>query len=243
MIRTTLALAFTAALSWPAAAACLDLSKHPEISASGDLNRPMFAGPPNYEDVRKGDAPEPSYILMLDSPFCVTEDDFLEDGQTIDRIQLLDDQGILRGLVGHPIQVKGNDPFGAHTGHHHAPLLMDVVSASLNEEPADASVASTTVESFYRFLEIGDGASAALNVVPKKRKRGPLSAAALSGFYGNLKKPLALHGVTQLAKNRFRAKYSFETQQGIVCKGSSIVTTKQVGGLNLISSIKSESGC
>lgn len=28
----------------------------------------MFAGPPNFEDVRKGDAPEPSYILALDSP-------------------------------------------------------------------------------------------------------------------------------------------------------------------------------
>jgi hypothetical protein len=243
MIRTSLVLAFTVALSWPAAAACLDLSKHPEISTSGELSRPMFAGPPNFEDVRKGDAPEPSYILTLDSPFCVTEDDFLEDGQTIDRIQLLDDKGVLRKLVGHPIQVKGSDPFGAHTGHHHAPLLMDVVSASLNEEPADASVASTTVESFYRFLEIGDGASAALNVVPEKRKKGPFSAEALSSFYGNLKRPLTLHGVTQLAENRFQVRYSFETRQGKVCKGSSIVTTTQVGDLNLISSIKSESGC
>jgi hypothetical protein len=243
MIPTSLALVFTAALSLPAAAACIDLAQHPEISASGDLTRPMFAGPPNYEDVRKGDAPEPSYILTLDSPFCVTGDESLDDGETVDRIQLLDDKGILRKMIGHSIEVKGADPFGAHTGHHHAPLLMDVVSVSLNEEPADASVASTTVESFYRFLEIGDGASAALNVIPEKRKKGPFSAEALSRFYGNLKKPLALHGVTQLAKNRFRARYSFETRNGKTCNGSSLVTTKQVGDLNLISSIKSESGC
>lgn len=64
MIRSTLALVFAAAFTSPAAAACSDLSKHPEISASGDLTRPMFAGPPNYEDVRKGDAPEPSYKAL-----------------------------------------------------------------------------------------------------------------------------------------------------------------------------------
>lgn len=243
MIKTILALVFTAAISWPAAAACLDLSKQPTISASGDLTRPMFAGPPNFEDVRKGDAPAPSYILTLDSPFCVTGDDFLEDGQTIDRIQLLDDKGILRKLVGHPIEVKGNDPFGAHTGHHHAPLLMDVVSASLNEVPADASLAQTTVEAFYLYLETGDGASAAMNVIPEKRGKGPFSAVALTKFYGNLKRPLKLLGVTRLSQNRFRAKYTFETQHGKTCKGSSVVTTKQVDGLNLVSSIKSESGC
>ncbi|QKC83512.1 DUF4431 domain-containing protein [Mesorhizobium sp. NZP2077] len=243
MMKTTLAFVFVTALSWPAAAACLDLSKQPAISASGELIRPMFAGPPNFEDVRKGDAPEPSYILALDSPFCVTGDDFLEDGQTIDRIQLLDDKGILLKLVGHPIEVTGNDPFGAHTGHHHAPLLMDVVSASLNEVPADASLAQTTVEAFYLYLETGDGASAAMNVVPEKRGKGPFSAAALTKFYGNLKRPLKLLGVTQSSENRFRAKYTFETQDGKVCNGSSIVTTKQASGMNLVASIKVENGC
>lgn len=243
MIRTTLALIFTATLSWPAASACLDLSKQPTIYASGNLSRPMFPGPPNYEDVRKGDAPEPSYILTLDSPFCVTGDDFLEDGQTIDRIQLLDNKGVLTNLNGHPIEVRGNDPFGEHTGHHHAPLLMTVVSASLNEEPADASLAQTTVEAFYLYLETGDGASAAMNVIPEKRGSGPFSAVAMTKFYGHLKKPLKLLGVTQLAQNRFRAKYTFETRDGKTCKGSSVVTTKQVDGLNLVASIKSESGC
>lgn len=139
MIRSALTLLFTAAITWPAASACLDLSKQPTITASGELTRPMFAGPPNFQDVRKGDTPEPSYILTLDSPFCVSGDDFLEDGKTIDRIQLMDDKGILSKLVGHSIDVKGNDPFGGHTGHHHAPVLMTVTSAFLHEEPADTS--------------------------------------------------------------------------------------------------------
>jgi hypothetical protein len=242
MIKTTLVLVFTAAISWPAAA-CLDLSKQPEISASGDLSRPMFAGPPNYEDVRKGDTPEPSYILTLDLPFCVTGDDFLEDGQTIDRIQLIDQKGILAKLVGQAVEVRGNNPFGEHTGHHHAPLLMTVVSASLNEEPADVSLAQTTVEAFYLYLETGDGASAAMNVIPEKRGKGPFSAMALTDFYGDLKRPLKLLEVTQLSRNRYRARYEFETRKGKVCNGSSVVTTKQVDGLNLVSSIKSESGC
>lgn len=185
----------------------------------------------------------PSYILTLVSPFCVTGDDFLEDGQTIDRIQLIDQNGILTELVGHAIEVTGNDPFGEHTGHHHAPLLMTVVSASLNEEPGDASAASSTVEAFYLSLEIGDGASAAMFVVPDKRGKGPFSAVALTDFYSHLKQPLKLLGVTQLSENRFRAKYTFETQDGKNCNGSSVVTTKQVDGLNLVSSIKSESGC
>lgn len=243
MIRTTLVLVFAAALSWPAAAACLDLSMHPEISVSGELSRPMFAGPPNYEDVRKGDTPEPAYILTLDSPFCVVGDEFQDDGQTIDRIQLIDQNGILIKLVGQSVDVSGNDPFGEHTGHHHAPLLMTVALASLNDAPADASSASTTVEAFYLSLEIGDGASAAMFVVPEKRGKGPFSAVALTDFYGHLKRPLKLQGVTPLSPNKFHARYEFETRNGRVCNGSSVVTTKQVDGTNLVSSIKAENGC
>lgn len=193
-----------------------------------------------------GDTPEPAYILTLDARLCVSGDAFVEDGTAVDRIHLIEDphgRSVLKGLIGRSISVVGRDMFGAHTGHHHAPLLMTVVSATPLARPADAGLALTTVEAFYLSLEIGDGEAAASNVVPEKRAKGPLSAKALSAFYGNLKRPLELVGVSPVAADRFRARYTFETRGGLVCDGPSVVTTKQVGGLNLISGIRSESGC
>jgi hypothetical protein len=42
------------------------------------LNYRIFAGPPNYEDVRKGDTPEPIYILTLAEPICASRDEFVD---------------------------------------------------------------------------------------------------------------------------------------------------------------------
>jgi hypothetical protein len=70
---------------WSSArAACIDLSQQKRLEVSGELSRPMFAGPPNYTDVRQGDTPEPTYILTLHSPICVTGDEFLEDNRPVD---------------------------------------------------------------------------------------------------------------------------------------------------------------
>lgn len=231
------------AMSSFASAACLDILKDQQLEVTGDLSRPIFAGPPNYTDVRQGDAPEPAYILTLHTPICVTGDEFLADNAPVDRIHLIDDSNVLRQWLGKSVSLVGKELFGGHTGHHHAPLLMTVVSAAALSDPADPSVAMTTVEAFYYALEIGDGASAAMNIVPEKRGKGPLSAKALSDFYGTLKRPLELIDLDQLAPNQFRARYKFESKNGKVCDGSSVVTTRQEGDLNLISGIRAESGC
>lgn len=225
-------------VSTPVLAACLDISQKPTISATGILTRPILPGRPNYEDVRNGDEPEKVYILTLDSPFCVTGDGFAEDNSVIDRIQLIDEKFMLSRLVGKSIEVKGVEPFGSHTGHHHAPLLMTMAEADLFEDPA-----TTTVQAFYLALEAGNGETAAMNVVPEKRDDGPLSAKALTNYYGNLEQPLKLLSVSSLGPNRFRAWYDFTQQDHKLCKGSSLVTTQRVDNLNLISSIKSETGC
>jgi hypothetical protein len=47
----------------------------------------IFPGPPNFEDVRKGDKPEPTYILQLLKPICVSGDEFIDPKKQIDRIQ------------------------------------------------------------------------------------------------------------------------------------------------------------
>jgi hypothetical protein len=100
------------------------------------LSRPVFPGPPNYEDVKKGDKPERAYIIKLDAPICATGDEFLDSSQTFDTVQLVVDDSAkdsralnasLTQLVGKRVEVTGKSGFGAQTGHHHAPLLVTLV--------------------------------------------------------------------------------------------------------------------
>jgi len=123
-------------LGVPAHAACVDVRQSEPLSFKGTLSYRVFPGPPNYEDTKKGDKPEPAYIIKLDAPICATGDEFLDSKQNFDRIQLLMDdssqagrtlwQG-LRKLDGKHVLATGKSGFGAQTGHHHAPLLMTLV--------------------------------------------------------------------------------------------------------------------
>jgi hypothetical protein len=67
-----------------ARAACLDVRQTQPLVFKGSLSRPVFPGPPNYEDVKKGDKPERAYIIKLDAPICATGDEFLDSSQTFD---------------------------------------------------------------------------------------------------------------------------------------------------------------
>jgi hypothetical protein len=118
---------------------CLDVKQPQPVRLEGVLTRKVFPGPPNYRDIRKGDMPEPAYILRLSRPVCVAGDMFADRMQRIDRVQIFPadaDTGNqplwadLRRLVGRPVIVEGREPFGAHTGHHHAPLLLPVTRIS-----------------------------------------------------------------------------------------------------------------
>lgn len=233
-------------LTTQARSACVDLNKEKTIDASGTLSRPIFPGPPNYEDVRQGDAPEPAYILKLRNPFCVSGDDFVADGQVIDRIHLVDDETTphLRGLVEREVSVVGSDAYGGHTGHHRAPLVMGVVTAAPVTgagEPENDGLA--TVQAFYLALETGDGRAASRNVIPAKRVKGPLSAERLSAFYSSLDVPLKLQGVERVSPATLRARYQLTARGGKACNGKAIVTVERVSELSLISGIRLLSGC
>jgi hypothetical protein len=136
---TVCVLAWTAS---PASAACIDVKQSDRLSFQGTLSHKVFPGAPNFEDVRKGDAREAAYILRLDAPICAVGDDSLDAGESFDRIQLLPDEArpdptlsrTLRRLVGKPVLVQGASAFGAHTGHHHAPLLVSVKSIAAAPE-------------------------------------------------------------------------------------------------------------
>ena len=116
--------------------ACLDVREPQPLTLKGSLIRPVFPGPPNYEDVKKGDKPERAYIIKLDAPICATGDEFLDSSQTFDTVQLVVDDlakdsralnASLTQLVGKRVEVTGKSGFGAQTGHHHAPLLVTLV--------------------------------------------------------------------------------------------------------------------
>ena len=238
-----------AALSGP----CIDLKQTASFSFEGTLSYSIFAGLPNYEDVRKGDSPEPTYTLKLDTPICATGDELLKPEQRFDKIQVYPAKSgaagrflsrDLRRFVGKRVVVEGKSPFGAHTGHHHAPLLLPITEISFPHDPTKAyGTAMTTVQAFYMALGVGNGDEASKFVVPEKRSSGTFSPSAITNFYSRLIFPLILIDVIAVTSNEYRVRYTYVAPATGRCNGESIVRTTKINGLNLINSIKSIGDC
>lgn len=102
-----------------------------EVSLLGSLRQQVFAGPPNYEDVRRGDAIEDVPIFRLRTPVCVTGllGDHDTSQQTVQQLQLLDINLVLskawRQRCRQGCRISGTLA-RADSGHHHVPVLMDV---------------------------------------------------------------------------------------------------------------------
>jgi uncharacterized protein DUF4431 len=71
-------------------------------------------------------------------------DDFVDPKQMIDSVQVYPDADgakaaaisrSLRGNVGRRVTIEGKSPFGAHTGHHHAPLLLPITKIEATRDP------------------------------------------------------------------------------------------------------------
>ena len=252
-LAVLLLIGLTFCLASEASAACIDLKQANNLSFEGILNYRIFAGPPNYEDVRKGDAPEPTYILTLPEPICASGDEFVDPSDKFNEVQIFPESSDkaaqalsrdLRRLVGKRVVVEGTSPFGAHTGHHHAPLMLPITRISVASDPTESyGTAMTTVQAFYAALGAGNGEEAVKFVIPKKRSSGPLSATAISKFYGNLANPLTLIDVVAIRSGEYRVRYRYVAPGPRRCDGESIVRTIKVSGSNLIESIKAVSGC
>jgi hypothetical protein len=255
MLRNLLVLStigLTICINASAHAACIDLKQRDNLSFEGTLNYRIYPGPPNYEDVRKGDTPEPTYILKLEEPICATGDEFVDQNVKFDRIQIFPESGKagqalwrdLRGLIGQRVVVTGTGAFGSHTGHHHAPLMLPIASVSAAFDPTKSHGTSmTTVQGFYLALSAGNGEEAVKFVVPEKRSSGPLSAIAIRNFYSNLVEPLTLIDVVPTRSDEYRVRYTYVAPSRGRCDGEALVRTTKVNGLNLIDSIKAISGC
>jgi len=250
--RFALSLALWAAAS-SANAACIDLKQKSGFSFEGTVSYGIFAGPPNYQDVRKGDAPEAAYLLKLDAPICATGDEFLKPEQRFDRIELYPaDAGPagralareLRRLVGKRVVVEGNSAFGAHTGHHHGALLLPTTKVEVPFDPTKGyGTAMTTVQAFYLALGAGSGDEASKFVVPEKRSSGTFSSTVITNFYSKLVFPLTLIDIVPINANEYRVRYSYVAPVTGRCNGESVVRTTKRDGMNLIESIRAVSDC
>lgn len=107
------------------------------VRVAGTLSRHMHYGAPGYGEDPKRDEKEVGFYLDLSTPICLEADadDIDVSKSGIRRIQLvLRDQADfdrLRPYLGKKVVLRGT-LFGAFTGHHHTPVLLNVV------EPAHA---------------------------------------------------------------------------------------------------------
>lgn len=227
----------------PVYAQCLVAESSESAVVSGTLTFQIFPGPPNFEDVKKGDKPHPAYILQLNKPICLTDDAFAGEDVSASQIHLMTDseniESELRGHLGQPVNLNISRAFAQHTAHHKAPILAYVETVS--QMSSDSG--KTTVEAFYLALAAGSGAEAAKFIIPEKRMKGPFSAQAMTNFYGGLYEPLTLVSVQPLHANQFMVHYRFRQNEKSTCNGRAVVTVENRKAGYLIKGIRTLNGC
>lgn len=106
----------------------------PRVAITGTLRRMTFPGPPNFDDVKRGDRPETGFYVQLDTPICAAAaNDGAIDHEARVNVTLVEtvlnerEYARYRSLVGTRVSAEGV-LFSSHTGHHHAPLLLEKVT-------------------------------------------------------------------------------------------------------------------
>jgi hypothetical protein len=120
----------TPVLSPLAAPGCLPYGPD-TVSITGTLARHMFYGAPGFGEDPEHDAKETGFYLELPAPACThAGQDYTDPPLTgVRLVQLVLDAGgyaRLRPFLGQRVTLRGT-LFGAITGHHHAPILLDVL--------------------------------------------------------------------------------------------------------------------
>ena len=245
---------------------CFDLAKHEPRVLQGKLMSAVFAGPPNYADVRKGDSPETAYVLKLESSICISDSGGDGASGDVSLVQLYPRDGDsaieaqMRALLGFDVKVEFTATQAAMTGHDHEPLVAgvgritlagDVAGRALTpriltQDPFDAAAeggsAATTVRAFYEALGVGNGPAANLLVVPEKRASGAYAADRISQFYGPMVEPLHLVSLSTQSASEYLVSYHFKAGAR-ACDGRAVVSITQREGLNLIDKIHPLDGC
>ena len=236
---------------------CFNVDRAEPKELSGKLAYVMFAGPPNYEDVQKGDMPEPAYILKLSRKICITDDGGMADRDNLfDEVHLVSGKNNeldLRKLVGRSVTVGLYDQLSAHTGHHHRPLVAWVsevsplqesinISSSQDDPTVDYGTPATTIRAFYSALQSGEGTIAARMVVPEKITTGSFSPRELTRYYGNMRSPIELLSLEAKGDGSYVAHYKFAVSKQI-CNGRAVINMTERDGRNYIERIRALDGC
>lgn len=247
----TSVLAVACGIQTPAkAAACYNLAHGEPKELTGKLEYVIFAGPPNFEDVQKGDTPEPNFVLELARPICISGDEFADPRNHFRAVQIVETKataGQLHRLLHQTVTVSLADQMGAETGHHHEPLVAWVTAVrDTGARPMDFvdeyGTAATTIRTFYTALGDGQGADASAMVVPEKRSTAAFSSSGLTRFYASLAQRIQLIDISQINASTYVVHYRYATRSR-VCDGRAIVRTTVRSGRNFIQSIKALNGC
>ncbi|MBA2340691.1 MAG: DUF4431 domain-containing protein [Pyrinomonadaceae bacterium] len=107
------------------------------VTLAGRITKHIFPGPPNYESVRRGDAPETTWVLHLARPVCIErgQDEIDEREEGVMDLQLALEPAEYtryRNLLNQVVVVRGK-LFHSHTGHHHTKVLLDVNDIKRNK--------------------------------------------------------------------------------------------------------------
>lgn len=114
-----------------------DYSFEPAVSViSGKLSTEIFYGAPGFGENPATDQKEEQYVLLLEKPINVngtnvsvedSEDESTRTRKAVSKIQLLyDKDSIDMGkYLGSAVKLTGTF-FGAHTGHHHTDVVLNV---------------------------------------------------------------------------------------------------------------------
>lgn len=81
--------------------------------------------------------PQQPYILTLSAPACLTAPDKEDNVKSTRTLHIYSSNekihAVIAGFVGKAVRVRGT-PFHAHTGHHHAPIVIDVVEIAAQQQ-------------------------------------------------------------------------------------------------------------
>lgn len=228
---------------------CFNVGRGQPRALTGVLDYVIYPGPPGYEDVQKGDTPEPNFVLRLPRSICLTGSDFANPANRFSTVQVIETKAVsgrLKGFLRRSVTLTLDRPFAAETGHHHEPLVAWVTAIAPANRPMDFldeyGTAATVIRAFYAALGDGQGVAASELIVPEKRRVPAFSPAVLSRFYGGLKEPIRLIGISQSGPNSFIARYRYATQT-TRCDGRVSITTTARKGRNFIQGIRALDGC
>ncbi len=102
-----------------------------KVKLEGFLNKKSFPGPPNYQDIKKGDEEEVYWLIKTAKPFCVNKSSYVEGDELhgLSEVQLVVDElnfyNSNRRLLGKKVILTGT-LFPQITGHHKTEVLITV---------------------------------------------------------------------------------------------------------------------